>query len=191
MHAIDHTFKALVNEAGLPIHRQLVSKTGKENLLAIDASTLAKWYWLLATLNLDYSYTVNRYTFKRSRQLSGMLQKPSLRSLQAPDFTFQGKDDKLCLQTNVAWPLHLITPNATSTQKFDSTFFFSEGDLYGNFLLCTHASTQSNFCKLQATYNCNFLGRSVPFFLYFKNAKYTGTVVNISIQAEFYTIASD
>ncbi len=182
----DKNFRALVNAAGLPIHRISTPPNGKELPLPITPNILAQWYWLLGGIEIRYTYRLNNYTFNRSALLDSSAIKPSERSLNAPNFRFNSRDTQLRLQTNIYFGLHLA--NFTGTSICHIPIEFSEGDTLGNFLFTLKNPNTTPNLRLLHSYTATFLDVPLMFALYVKSPQYTGTILNVQILGTFFQI---
>ena len=160
-------FRAIVNEAGLPVEMGLVAGNVSNAVVGgLTAEELAWLYWMTKSIRIEYCYVINGRVVERQFELDASEQEPENRSLIAPVLTFNYFDQKLKTSTNIHIPVHLACKNINNSDLFDVPITFMESAPNGIFSL-EIANNNAPIDKITTL----FFGKQLELGVYSKNPK--------------------
>ena len=203
-------FRAFVNRAGLPIPFRVFDPeaTTIPNLF-FTRDIIARLYWMLSSVQLQYTYTIN--DFQISRQFvfdfSDKGIKERMEGPVSDEYTLS--DDELEITSTGLFPIAQVCDaeatlpsmpnpfinlnghlNRERKDKFGLYFHVSEVAYDQSFTFSsTLCTTMNRNSVLLDSYNCRFLGEPLTFRFWTLDPEYTGRIDKVTITPEFLTIA--
>lgn len=172
-----------VNDAGLPRDWCTIDPTENENITNLKAYDIAKTYWLLESLSVNYAYSINGIRRERNLLLQSNVE-PIYRIEQNPRF-YHISTDSNNINTLVELDLSSTSHSSTKEGLFNLTFRIEERDDEQLFTLtCSDVFSQ----RLITSHNFTFMNRNLTLKLWTVSTKWTGSIEYFTVTPEYYTI---
>jgi hypothetical protein len=178
---MNDNFLCRVSFAGVPHTLEHINRISDANLYPISPEKLCQMYWLLSSLNIEYSYSINGVNVNRSFSVSsGIIPKNRLIS---PAVFYKSEYDPL-FQTSYSANLDFLKIyfNANNLRNLGLSFSLSEADSFGLFWL----GLEQKHGMSVVSRNFSFAGNSMTAYLcYSPSLVSTASFHNISITEQY------
>ncbi|MDR1414140.1 MAG: hypothetical protein LBI56_04395 [Puniceicoccales bacterium] len=181
---MDNKFLARVSFAGVPHTLPHSSDTSQATLFPMGAEAVCQLYWLLSSLNLVYSYSVNGTQVSRNFSATSSII-PKNRLIAPATFYATAYDSSR--QTSYAIDLQLGTVyfDANNKSKVGLKLVIEEADSFGLIKLCLQPI--SGMSRVFRAFT--FLGKELTIYLNYSSAQVTSaSLINFSLTPNFFSI---
>lgn len=173
-------FLTPVNKAGIP-NANCFFPTLLTDFPPLPTPKLAKLYWILHTIDVNYSHTLNGTTFIRRFSINTP-SPPRQRIISPPTFSHRELSPE---ETEIFFSLDfkMVSQPSPPSLKFAPSFTFQEKDDLPTFIL---TSSPSEYLYPISQKTAYFDGTPLPIFLYSTDPSPPGSINFFTFQTHFY-----
>lgn len=172
-----------VTECGLPRDWCTVLPSGKENILDLSPQEVAKIYWLLESIHVDYAYSINGLRRQRNAVLNTHVE-PANRIALDPVFYYDFFEEN-GMECSIELKLDAIGQPENFKGTLDIQLAVKEHDEHRRFILT--CEDLQNY-KLLAKHHFEFLDRPLSINLWTISTQWNGSIEYFRIRPEYYLI---
>ncbi|MDR0647214.1 MAG: hypothetical protein LBF43_02125 [Puniceicoccales bacterium] len=209
-------FRVFVNECGVSSHLPVYNpEASLAPSIVTSKANIAKWYWLLSSLQIKYTYTIN--DFPMTNQIIADFSQKTLKDRIEQNVVYNTRFEnadtevstacmislgQVCDMGQVRPPLGVMdktilnmSNDAEVNKKFGLYFNIEDSAYDHSFRFGSNVYTQpldySNYVLLD-TYACPLMDSQLKFILQTPEPnEYAGKILEVQIVPEFFTIQSD
>ncbi|MDR1414069.1 MAG: hypothetical protein LBI56_04005 [Puniceicoccales bacterium] len=181
---MDNEFLARVSFAGVPHTLSHSSDISQATLFPIGAQTVCQLYWLLSSLTVAYSYSINGMQISRNFSMASSIA-PKNRLILPPTFYETGYDSSV--QTSYVAELHMGTVyfSADDESQLGLKLTLEEADSVALIKLCLQPVAGMSRVSQPFT----FLGKTLIAYLNYNSSVITSaSLLNFSLAPQFISV---
>lgn len=167
-----------VNKSGLPITQCLSSPVGTPAIQGLKAQEVAKIYWMLRSIKINYSYRINNQEFHRKHVLETPIT-PKERVYWTPVFSKSSSENHVDCFINLDLN-HFVD---LSQETYGLEWSLNESDHDFRYTLSTNLELDG---KILDVFHFDFLGQPQTCTLYAFDSNTFGSIQDFNFSLDFF-----